>query len=175
MTDTEVLRYMQDVQRQRSILDAKMTRAMAHFHGLRQEYENGKYAGDEIAGALTWSPLTTGNHLGIAVTLVDRLPDTVAALETGQLDMTKARAILDWTEPLPVDQARHVAATVHDWSIGRTASALRQKLSREVHKVDPEGAEARRRARVKTRQVSYTPQQDGMATLTLYDQADRIR
>src|SRR6266487_1275712 len=175
MTDTEVLRYLQDLQRQRSILDAKMARAMAHFHGLRQEFENGKYAGDEIAGALSWSPLTAGNHLGVAVALVDRLPDTVAALETGRLDMTKARAILDWTDPLPIEQARAVAAGVHEWSIGRTASALRQKLSREVHRIDPVGAEARRRARVKSRQVTYTPQQDGMATLTIYDQADRIR
>src|SRR5437588_6254344 len=119
MTDTEVLRYMQAIQRQRSILDAKMTRAMAHFYGLRQEFENGKYAGDEIAGALTWSPLTAGNHPGIAVSLMERLPDTVAAIESGQLDMTKARAILDWTDPLPVEQAREVAAHVHDWSVGR--------------------------------------------------------
>jgi Domain of unknown function (DUF222) len=65
--------------------------------------------------------------------------------------------------------------SVHDWSVGRTAAALRQKLSREVAKVDPQGAEARRRARQQHRKVSYFPDRDGMAILSVYDSADRIR
>src|SRR5439155_5792547 len=147
MTDVETLRYMRHLQRERAILDARMARAMAHFHGLRQDFEDGKYAGDEIAAALSWSPLTAGNQLADARGLVERLPDTLVAMESGQLDMVKARAILDWTEPLPIDQAREVAATVQEWSVGRTAAAVRQKLSREVHKVDPAVADAVRRER----------------------------
>src|SRR5947209_9519753 len=58
---------------------------------------------------------------------------------------------------------------------GAPRARCAQKLSREIHKIDPEGADARRRERVKTRRVTYRPEQDGMATLTIYGQADRIR
>ena len=147
MTDIEVLDYLRELQRQRSRLDGEMVRAMAHFHALRREYAGGKYAADEVAAALSWSPLTASSLVNTAVQLVERLPATVAAVESGRLDMPKARAILEWTEPLPVEQARQVAATVHDWSVDRTPTALRQKLSREVLKIDPHAAEARRRER----------------------------
>src|SRR5947209_7683386 len=170
MTDDQVLQYLQEIQREQSILDAKRARAMAHLHALRQGIEGGKYAADEIAAVLSWSPFTAGTHLDTAVKLAERLPDTLAALETGQLDLVKARAIIDWTEPLTFEQARAVAAGVHEWSVGRTATALRQKLSREVHKIDPDGADARRRERVKSRQVTYFPDKDSMATLYIYDQ-----
>jgi hypothetical protein len=48
-------------------------------------------------------------------------------------------------------------------------------LAREVIKVDPQGAEARRRERVKDREVRFSAEQDGMATLSIYDSADRLR
>jgi uncharacterized protein DUF222 len=175
MTDVEVLDHLQQLQRERSCLDGQMVRAMAHLHALRQNIASGKYASDEVAAALSWSPRTASMMVDTAVELVGRLPDTVAAVESGRLDMPKARAILDWTEPLPVEQARQVAASVQDWSVGRTAAALRQKLAREVVKVDPDAAEARRRERIKHRQVSYFPDRDGMASLSIYDSADRIR
>ena len=175
MTDVEVLTHLQTLQRQRSEIEARMTRAMAHFHQLRRNIEGGKYASEEIAAALSWSPLTAAKTLRTAVRLVQRLPKTVAAVESGQLDMAKARAILDWTETLPVEQARTIAERVRVWSVGRTPAALRQKLAREVVKADPDAAEARRRARREQRNVSYRPDRDGMATLQMYDSADRIR
>lgn len=175
MTDVEVLDYLQRLRQERSALEARMVRAMAHFNSLRHDIANAKYAANEVAAALSWSPRTAASVVNTAVQLVERLPETVDAVEAGQLDMPKARAILEWTEPLPVEQARAVAASVHDWSVGRTAAALRQKLSREVIKVDPDGADARRQARVKQRSVSYFPDKDGMASLSIYDQADRIR
>jgi uncharacterized protein DUF222 len=173
MSDVEVLEYMQQLQRERSIVDGRMVRAMAHFESLRQT--NLEYVGDEVAAALSLSRRTACGLVSTAVQLAQRLPGTVTALESGQLDMSKARAILEWTEPLPVEQARGVAAGVQEWSVGRTAVALRQKLSREVLKVDPQAAEARRRARIQQREVRFFPSEDGMASLTLYDQADRVR
>jgi hypothetical protein len=175
MTDEEVLDYLRRLRQERSALEARMVRAMAHFNSLRHDIADAKYAADEVAAALSWSPRTAASVMTTAVQLVERLPETVDAVEAGQLDMPKARAILEWTEPLPVEQARAVAASVHDWSVGRTAAALRQKLSREVIKVDPDGADARRRVRIKQRSVSYFPDKDGMARLSIYDQADRIR
>jgi Domain of unknown function (DUF222) len=175
MSDVEVLEYLQALQRLRSTIEARMARAIAHFHSLRRDFEGGKYASEEIAAALSWSPVTAAKTVGTAIQLMERLPKTVAAVESGQLDMPKARAILEWTETLPVDQAREIAEDVHAWSVGRTPAALRQKLAREVTKADPAAAEARRTARRERRQVSYWPDPDGMATLQIYDTADRIR
>jgi len=175
MTDDEVIALLQHLQRERSILDGHMIRAMDRLHSLRQDYAHGKYASDEVAAALSWAPRTASGIVGEAVQLMERLPDTVAELETGHLDMPKARAILDWTTTLPTEQAREVADRVHDWSIGRTVAALRQKLSREVLKIDPDAAEARRQEKVKHRKVSFLPDPDGMATLVVYDSADRLR
>jgi hypothetical protein len=64
---------------------------------------------------------------------------------------------------------------VQDFAVGRTVTAVRQKLAREVIKIDPQGAEARRRKRVKDREVRFSAEQDGMATLSIYDSADRVR
>jgi Domain of unknown function (DUF222) len=175
MTDVEVLNLLQTLQRQRSLVEARMARALARFYELRQDIEGGKYASEEIAAALSWSPLTAANTMGTAIRLMDRLPKTVAAVESGTLDMPKARAILDWTETLPVDVGREIAETVREWSVGRTPAALRQKLAREIHKADPTAAEVRRRVRREQRKVSYFPDTDGMATLQIYDSADRIR
>src|SRR5262245_29379126 len=79
MTDVEVLEFMQDLQRERANLDALMTRAMAHFRSLRTNIVDAKYAFDEVAAALSWSPGFASSVMHDAVELVDRLPDTVAA------------------------------------------------------------------------------------------------
>jgi hypothetical protein len=175
MTDDETLAHLREWIRVRSEADAQIVRGLEHFFRLREHIEHGKYAHDEIAAELSWSTLAAGNQMGTAVGLVRRLPDTVDALESGQLDLAKARAILQWTDPLPIEQAREVAATVQDFAVSRTVTSVRQKLAREVIKVDPEGAEARRRERAKSREVRLSAEQDGMATLSIYDSADRLR
>src|SRR5262245_22874776 len=108
MTAEETLRVLQRLQRERSVLDAHMTQALAHFHALRQEYADGKYASDEVAAALHWAPRMASSVMGDAVSLVERLPETVRELAAGRLDLAKARAILDWTDDLSVAQAREV-------------------------------------------------------------------
>jgi hypothetical protein len=175
MTDDETVAHLREWIRVRSEADAQILRGLEHFFRLREHIEDGKYAHDEIAAELSWTTRTAANQMDAAVNLVERLPDTVDALESGQLDMAKARAILRWTGPLPVEQAREVAAIVQDFAVGRTVTSVRQKLAREVVKVDPEGAEARRRERVKDREVRFSSDVEGMATLSIYDSADRLR
>src|SRR5256886_4246662 len=175
MTDDETLNYIEQLERERSVLDARMSRAMAHFHQLRRPIEGGRYGAEEVAALLSWSPRIGSSVMDRAVRLADRLPDTVVAMESGRLDMTKAAAILGWTDPLPVEQAREVAGIVTEWSVGRTPTAVRKKLSREIVKIDPEGAQARHRERVKHRSVSFFAGEDGMATLSVYDSGERIR
>jgi hypothetical protein len=172
LADIELIELLQHTERLRAQADALQVRVMARLSHLRSD---GRYVGDEVAAALDWASPTASNKVQTAVNLVERLPETVAALERGEVDFPKATAILEWTEPLSVDQAREVAAQVLPWSTGRTVSAVRAKLSREVHKVDPDGAAARTRERRKRRKVEYRPLPDGMAELLIYDSAERIR
>jgi hypothetical protein len=177
MRDTEIISTLEQLEQEQARLDAHKIHALARLHQLRQgkRHGHGKYVGDEVAAALHWSPTTATNKVNTAVSLVRRLPDTVAALERGELDLPKVHAIHEWTAPLSRHHARQVAAVVNDWAPERTVSAVRAKLSREVHKIDPQGAEARKRERVKSRRVSYLPLPDGMAMLSIYDTAERIR
>jgi hypothetical protein len=175
LTDEETVDFMRGWIQVKAEAEAQIIRGLEHFYRLREHIENGKYAHDEIAAELSWTTRAAANQMHTAVALVKRLPDIVDALESGQLDLPKARAILDWTNPLPVEQARDVAATAADFAIGRTVTAMRQKLAREVIKVDPQGAETRRKQRANDREVRLSAEQDGMATLSIYDTADRLR
>src|SRR5689334_22176685 len=93
LTDEETLEDIQQLLRERASLDARILRRLAHFFTLREHTADGKYASDEIAAAVSWSTLTAANQVDTAVRLVRRLPGTVDALESGRLDLPKARAI----------------------------------------------------------------------------------
>jgi hypothetical protein len=100
LTDDETLAHLHKWIQVRTEADAQILRGLEHFYQLREHIEYGKYAHDEIAAELSSTTRTAANQLDTAVGLVRRLPDTVDALESGQLDMAKARAILRWTDPL---------------------------------------------------------------------------
>jgi hypothetical protein len=172
LADIELIEVLQHTERQRARTDALQVRVMARLSQLRPDP---RYVGDEVAAALNWAPPTASNKVKTAVDLVTRLPQAVAALDRGEIDFPKACALVEWTAPLSIDQAREVAAVVLPWSAGRTVGAMRQKLSREIIKIDPDGAAARTRARRTRRTVEYRPLPDGMAELLIYDSADRIR
>src|SRR5215831_9918043 len=106
LTDDETSAHLHKWIRIRAEAEAQIMRGLEHFYRLRGHIEHGKYAHDELAAELSWSTRTAANHLDTAVGLVRRLPATVDALESGQLDLPKARAILEWTNPLPIEQAR---------------------------------------------------------------------
>jgi hypothetical protein len=94
MTDDETLAHLHKWIRIRAEADARILRGLEHFYRLREHIEQGKYAHDEIAAELSWSTRNSANQMDVAVRMVRQLPDTVDTLESGQLDMAKARAIL---------------------------------------------------------------------------------
>jgi hypothetical protein len=95
LTDEQTLDYIRLAEREISGWQARKIRALAHFDSLRRGVADAKYAADEVAAVLAWSPRIASAALNTAVHLVERLPSTVDAVESGRLDMTKARAILD--------------------------------------------------------------------------------
>ena len=89
-------------------------RALARFAQLRPsgdpECALDEFAADEVDPALHLSRSAAAVRLDTAIALTSRLPATLVALERGLIDMIKARAVVEATDPLTVEQAAQVQA-----------------------------------------------------------------
>jgi hypothetical protein len=107
-----------------------------------------EFAPDEIAAALRVSPHGAAGSLGDALSLVENLPATVTAIESGRLSfyagVTLAHATVNLT---PADRAV-VEERVLAKAAGRTYVQIRDLTRRAVLRVDPEGAKRRAEERV---------------------------
>ena len=126
------------------------------------------YVVDEIALALSISGAAAGQRMHLALDLTERLPSTLAALEGGEIDLLRARAISDGTRPLSAEHAAQVEAQVLDRAREQNAPQLRQSVKRAVLRVDPEGGRTRYQQRRKDRRIVLSPSDDGMAELLAY-------
>lgn len=106
-----------------------------------------EFAPQEIAAALTISPMSAGMRLGLAQDLDDRLSATRAAVAAGVLDGWKARLLVEKTRVLPGWRARIVEAQV----LARAPKLTRGKLATEL---DPAGCRGRSTRRVRTARES---------------------
>jgi len=127
-----------------------------------------EYTVDEVAVALSISGVAAGHRLHLALDLIERLPQTLAALDRGEIDLLRARAISDGTRPLSGEHATQVEERVLQRAGEQTAPQLRQAVKRAVLRVDPDGAQARHRRRRAERRIVLTPADDGMAELWAY-------
>ncbi|WP_221463572.1 HNH endonuclease signature motif containing protein [Actinophytocola algeriensis] len=161
---------------ERARLDAREVRVLARLSELRNDPGTStNYASDEVAAELTLTPLAAARRVGVAVEMAERLPDTVRALERGDLDLQKASAIVNRLRVLDDDKAALAEAAVLAFAPGRTVRQIRDKLSREILKVDPDGAEERRLRAAEHTCVRFEPCPDGMAELTVHDRAENLR
>src|SRR5262245_60847405 len=94
MSREETLDYISDRYRQRSRLDAELIHGLAHFANLTPPQRTGTDLGDgaaeELALELSLSPNTTAKHLAEAQEMMIRLPATVDALHSGEIDIMRA-------------------------------------------------------------------------------------
>lgn len=123
-------------------------------------------ATDEVAAALT----LTGRA---AQMLTDRavefrkLPMTLSALATGQIDMAKALVLLTGLAGQEPELVGSVEAQVIDRAAAQTTSQLRASLNRALLAADPAAADKRRQAEEKCARVEQTPEPGGVtAALT---------
>jgi hypothetical protein len=108
MTANQCLDFLIHADKNRSFWDALKARALARFADIRQSdtgtgLEEG--APEEVAIELGMNPHTAAIHLNQARDLVTRLPATTAALEAGEIDYVRAKAMTDLTEVLTDAQA----------------------------------------------------------------------
>jgi len=96
-----------------------------------------EFAVDEISAALRLSRAAAGGRLQVAIELDRRLPATALALSRGEVDLPKARAIVDATGQLDDDAAAAVDVRVLPRAAGQTVGQLRASLTRAVLAADP--------------------------------------
>jgi hypothetical protein len=140
---------------------AAQARLLAQFAALRPT----EFAADEVAPTLRVSRIEATRRLSMAVDLTTRLPETLDALQRGELDLAKARAISELTAALPREKAAAVQAAVLPDAAEKTAPQLRAAVRRAVVRADPDGAKRREAYARAERRVVLAAADDGMAEL----------
>ena len=129
--------------------------------------EVSEWAVDEAAATLGVSGRTASLMLVEAVTLVEGLPATLAALSAGDISPAHAQAIVELAGPVSTgDKRAEVEAAVLPRAAGQTVSALRACLRRAVARIDPAAAADRLSKAVRDRHVRLDARDDGMSALT---------
>jgi hypothetical protein len=129
--------------------------------------EVSEWAVDEAAATLGISGRAASLLLADAVTLVEGLPATLAALSAGDISPAHARAMIEIAGPVSTPAKRaEVEAAVLPRAAGQTAPALRACLRRAVARIDAAAAADRLAKAVRDRGVRLDARDDGMSALT---------
>jgi hypothetical protein len=123
-----------------------------------------EFIADEVALALTLTARSAEAELGLALDLAGR-PATFAALETGRIDLPRAKIIAEGVSTLEADHADTVEAAVLPRAPGLTTGQLRAAVARAVLAVDPQAARRRREDSEKSARVDCWPEPCGTASL----------
>jgi hypothetical protein len=129
--------------------------------------EVSEWAVDEAAATLGISARAASLMLVDAVTLVEGLPATLAALSAGDISPAHARVMVEVAGPVadPAKRAE-VEATVLPRAPRQTAPALKASVRRVVARIDAAAAADRLAKAVRDRHVRLDARDDGMSTLT---------
>ena len=120
---------------------------------------------EEIACVLTISPRSAASRVEIAVKLVNELPRTLAAIESGTVAPYSARLIAEATSGLEPARIRDFEAAVLPKAGTLTPGKLRREITRARLMIDPGQAGADHDRAVSDRRIVLTPGPDGMAEL----------
>jgi Domain of unknown function (DUF222)/HNH endonuclease len=176
LSDAQLIDAMVGCERTAAWAEARQARLMAEFAKRRPADDptpassgrlsvTGPFAPDEVGLALRLSRGSANARIARSLDLVSRLPETLQAWESGQLDERRVTAICDAVRHLSLEKAQAVQQRVLARASEQTPAQLRAALNRAVLSVDPDGgAERHRRARC-DRRVAVGDERDGMASL----------
>lgn len=127
----------------------------------------------EVSMARNIGPTAAGTQLGLALGL-KRLPKVFALLRSGVISEITARAVVNETCSLSVDDFPLADAALADKLPGLTTARARQAAARIVIGIDAGAARARAEKARADAHVSMHPDVDGMATLRVHGPAEQI-
>jgi hypothetical protein len=169
MTANQCLDGLIETQKKLAFWNARNARLMARFAELRHTdgptLDEG--APEEVAIELAMNHHTAAIHLNQAHDLVTRLPATTAALEAGDIDYVRAKAMKDLTEVLTDAQARRVEEKVLAYGRRTNPGRFRSSIRYHVIAADPSAAERLRRTAKATRDVTGRDLPEGMGQLSI--------
>ncbi|HEY7468717.1 MAG TPA: DUF222 domain-containing protein [Acidimicrobiia bacterium] len=119
----------------------------------------------EIGAGLSWTRGAAEFHLGFAQDLVDRYPRVWEALDSGHIDLPRARVLVEQTRHLPSELCDRVCEQVLDKASNQTTGQLRARLQRLVIAVDPDSARKRYEDGVSGRRVVSEHNDSGTGNL----------
>lgn len=123
-----------------------------------------RYAGEEIAAALTLTGRAADNLLSLAVAL-SRLPATRGALAAGDIDAPRAIVIADEVTGLDDAHATAVDKAVAEAAPGQTTGKLRAATRQAVFAADPTAALRRKEEALREARVERWAEHAGTAAL----------
>jgi hypothetical protein len=176
LSDEDLIRLTQARHRLNAHLQAQLL-ADLHAIGARSDEavdrqadsDARRWAEVEIAFALYWTNRTAGSQLGLADDLIDRLPVVFDALNTGEIDIPKARVFCDAVIGLDTPTARRVVDQIIGEAHRLTTGQLAARLRRLVLAADPEAVKRAAAAKLPGRRVQARLTHDGLADLAGYD------
>lgn len=173
LDDETVLNLLRSLERLKARIDAEQMKVLARLAELRAGTDL-ESTSEEVAARLGWSAPGAARQMGLAETLTQRLPETLASLKRGEIDLNRARAVADVTEPLSEAHAQQVEHQVLPRAAGQNPAQLRRATRRAVAKADPEGAARRCRPAPVRQRCRVQPRRDGVADLTIRGATDQI-
>ena len=176
LDDEGLLTVLGGLERVIAAAHAVQARAMAEFTRHRPATPGrpfGEFVPDEIAVELSVTRRAAENRVAQAVEMTTRAPAVLHALESGVLDLYRAKVITDATYRLDDEAAARVASHVVGRAEGCNASEVRRIVRRAVLQLDPDGAQRRHEQARTGRAVRVTPAEDGMAELTAFLPAEQ--
>ena len=123
------------------------------------------FASYELSLALTLTGRSADAYLDFAVELATKLPETMAALEAGQIDIIRARIIAEATHVLSNGHTAAVEERIFPRAGQQTSGQLRAALARAVLAADPGAARARREEAQRDARVLRWREDAGTAAL----------
>ena len=123
------------------------------------------FASYELSLALTLTGRSADAYLDFAVEMATKLPETMAALEAGQIDIIRARIIAEATHVLSAEHTAAVEERIFPRAGQQTSGQLRAALARAVLAADPGAARARREEAQRDARVLRWREDAGTAAL----------
>ena len=172
LSGDDVVTLLQVLARQVAFYQAELYAAMAEVAHCSSDPTSAErieaideFAAEEIGAALCLTRRAADMHLGLALDLVERLPEVGEALRQGRIDLPRARVICEGTCHLEETEARRVADAVLEQAEDLTTGQLGARVRRLALSVQPEEAAGRYEAAVEERRVMCLPNADGTADL----------
>jgi len=135
------------------------------------ELANAASAADEIRTALHLTRSAADTELGFALDLYRRLPQVLAMLKTGLIDVRRAKTIDRETSHLSIGAARNVVERIAEAAPKLTTGELRARIKKLCIQADQDEAKKRYEHAVDGRKLIAEPAIDGTANLLGLDLA----